>query len=250
MFKAYALAGLAAVLPGCATPAAAWKGRVEWPNEYSGKKLVPFMEAGAALAAAAAIRELVRQSLATDPGLFWGCSSPEQGLDVAVYGGPTPGLYYVMLEERFDRCGGPRYRVLDWWHVYAVTPQGEVVAEAPPPAEDAFIPPVAPSSPPSPPEQAPPPAAPAPSTGADTPAPSPSLAPAPMPAPAPEASPPAEPSPAPPSAPPAPSIPEPDSTRPKALEGVPTTRSVLPSNSIALNPPEVGQGLGPSVRIA
>lgn len=215
MLKEYALAGLAAVLPGCATPAAAWKGQVEWPNDYSGKKLVPFMEAGAALAATAAIRETVRQGLATDSGLFWGCSSPEQGLDVAVYRGPTPGLYYVMLEERFDRCGGPRYRVLDWWHVYAVTPQGEVVAEAPlPPAEEAVAPPVAPSTPPPPPEQTLPPAAPPPSPEANTPAPPP--LPTPAPTPTPEVPPPAGPAPvSPPPASSAPSTPKPDSTRPE-----------------------------------
>jgi hypothetical protein len=102
------------------------------------------MEAGAALAAAGAIRDLVRTN--TDPGLFWGCSSPEQGLDVAVFTGPTQGLYYVVVEQRFHRCGGPSGRVLDWRHVYAVTPQGEVVAEAPPRGEV----PDSSSSPPSP----------------------------------------------------------------------------------------------------
>lgn len=214
MLKAYALAGLAAVLSGCVTPAPAWKGNVEWPDDYSGKNIVPFMEAGAALASAAAIREVVRQNLAMDPGLFWGCSSPEQGLGVAVYRGPTPGLYYVMLEERFDRCGGPRYRVLDWWYVYAVTPQGQVVAEAPPPpAEDDFFSPAPPSSPP-PPTESPPPPAPHPGEGTETLAAAPS--PAPAPASAPEASSPADPSPAsPPTAPSAPSTPEPATSSPE-----------------------------------
>ncbi|WP_324960584.1 hypothetical protein [Archangium sp.] len=153
MIKARVIAGLAAVLPGCVVPAAAWKGKVEWPgDEQSIKTIIPSTEAGAALAAAAAIREMVRTN--TDPGLFWGCSSPEQGLDVAVFTGPTPGLYYVALGQHFNRCGGPRGRVLDWWYVYAVTPQGEVVAEAPlPPGE--------------------PPAAPPPKTEGDTPAPTP-----------------------------------------------------------------------------
>ncbi|KFE72179.1 hypothetical protein DB31_0440 [Hyalangium minutum] len=149
MIKAYALAGLAVVLPGCAVPSSAWKGKVEWPNDYPSKNIIPFMEAGAALAAAAAIQEMIKTH--PHPHLFRGCSSPEQGLEVAVFGGPTPGLYYVMLEERFDRCGGPRYRVLDWWHVYAVTPQGEVVAEAPQPQwtwEDAGAAPSPPAPPP------------------------------------------------------------------------------------------------------
>lgn len=196
MLKAYALAGLVAMLPGCAAPAKAWKGKVEWPDDYSGKNIVPFMEARAALAAAAAVREMVRTN--PFPNLFWGCATPEQGLDVAVYTGPTPGLYYVKVIQRFDRCGGPYVRVLDGWYLYAVTPQGEVVAEAPyPPEEDTSASPL-PSSPPPPPEQTPPPAAPPPSPGADTPAPTPPSAPAPA------APPPAEPSPtSPPPVPPA-----------------------------------------------
>jgi hypothetical protein len=194
MLKACALAGLAAVLPGCAGHTATWKEAVVWPGEDdpSVKAIVPFTEAGAALAAAGAIRELV--STNTEPRLFRGCSSPEQGLDVAVFTGPTPGLYYVVLDEHFNRCGGPRGRVLDWWYVYAVTPQGQVVARAPiPPGE----PPAAPLPHPSPPlpEQVPPPAA-APATGADTPAsapqpsPSPAVSPSPSPAPPSPASPP------------------------------------------------------------
>jgi hypothetical protein len=135
MIKVCALAALAAMLPGCVRPAASWKGEVKWPeteqDEQSVKTLIPAAEAGAALAAAAAIREMVRTN--PFPGLFQGCSSPEQGLDVAVFTGPTPGLYYVVLGQRFDRCGGSPARVLDGNYAYAVTPQGEVVEEAPPP---------------------------------------------------------------------------------------------------------------------
>jgi hypothetical protein len=129
------LAVVLAVLSGCVAPAAAWKGQVEWPDEQSARLVVPAMEAGAALAAAAAIREMIESN--PYPHLFAGCASPEQGLDAAVFTGPTPGLYYVVLEERFDRCGGPRGRVLDWWHVYAVTPQGEVVGQSPHPPDEA-----------------------------------------------------------------------------------------------------------------
>jgi hypothetical protein len=202
MIKVCALAALAAMLPGCAVPAASWKGPVVWPetgrDEQSVKTLVPLVEAGAALAAAAAIREMVRTN--PFPGLFEGCSSPEQGLDVAVFTGPTPGLYYVVVDEHFNRCGGPRGRVLDWHYVYAVTPQGEVVAEAPPPRGE---PPAAPPQSPPPPEQTPPPAAPPENTGAGTPPPTPPPATSPPPSPA--APPPAAPSPA--SSPSAPSRP-------------------------------------------
>jgi len=171
MIKACALAGLAAVLPGCVVPATSWKGTVEWPeDEQTIKTIVPPTEAGAALAAAGAIREMVRTN--PFPRLFQGCSSPEQGMDVAVFTGPTPGLYYVVLEQRFHRCGGPSGRVLDWRYVYAVTPQGEVVAEAPPPRGE---PPAASPPRPSPPspEPTPQPAAPPPETGSGTPAPTP-----------------------------------------------------------------------------
>lgn len=166
MLGAYALT----VLSGCITPTAAWKGPVEWPNDYSGKNIVPFTEAGAALAAAGAIREMVRQNLATDPGLFWGCTSPEQGLDVAVFTGPTPGLYYVLVDQRFDRCGGSRGRVLDGWYEYAVTPQGEVVAEASPRAAEEDSAPVAPPNTPPPTEALPTPITPPSAPDAEDPA--------------------------------------------------------------------------------
>ncbi|ATB28950.1 hypothetical protein MEBOL_002399 [Melittangium boletus DSM 14713] len=135
MFKAHALAMLAVVLGGCAIPGAAWKGQVEWPDDDSRKNLVPFTEAEAAIAAAAAVREMV--SANPYPDLFSGCSTPAQGLDVAVYTGPTLGLYYVLVDQRFDRCGGPSVRVLDGWYEYAVTAQGEIVGKAPPPPADA-----------------------------------------------------------------------------------------------------------------
>jgi hypothetical protein len=135
MLKALALTGLTAVLSGCAARAPAWKGKVEWPTEDTARLVGQPMEAGAAFAAAGAVREMVRTN--PYPDLFHGCTSPEQGLDVVVFAGPTPGLYYVVLHQRFNRCGGPAVRVLDGWYSYAVTPQGEVVAEAPPPsAED------------------------------------------------------------------------------------------------------------------
>jgi len=132
--KLYVLAGLAAVTSGCALTASSWKGAVEWPDEYSAKLVASPMEAGAVIAAASAVREMIR--INPHPRLFSGCSSPEQGLDVSVFTGPTAGLYYVVMHSRFDRCGGPVERVLDGWDAFAVTPQGEVVAKAPPPEAD------------------------------------------------------------------------------------------------------------------
>jgi hypothetical protein len=155
------------LLPGCATHTLSWRGTVEWPEDDNRvKTIVPLTEAAASVAAAAAIREMV----STNPhrGLFWGCTSPAQGLDVAVFTGPTKGLYYVLLEQRFHRCGGPSGRVLDWYYLYAVTPEGEVVARADPsPATEDSGPPAAqaPAPEPSPPAEAMPPPASQPSNG-------------------------------------------------------------------------------------
>ncbi|AFE07436.1 hypothetical protein COCOR_07270 [Corallococcus coralloides DSM 2259] len=129
MRKALLLSGLIALTGGCVRHKPSWTGEVQWPDERSSASVLPFTEAGAAVAAAGALREVIRTN--PHPQLFHGCTSPEQGLDIAVFTGPTTGLYYVAVEQRFSRCGGPNGRVLDWWQVYAVTPQGEVVAKAP-----------------------------------------------------------------------------------------------------------------------
>lgn len=199
MNKVYALAVLTAVLSGCSLTAAAGRRQIEWPGEASTQLIVPLTEAGAAIAAAAASREMVRTN--PYPDLFWGCSSPEQGLDVVVFKDLSSGLYYVSVNQRFNRCGGPRVRVLDGYYEYAVTPQGEVVAEVLLPEEAPVSPPPGPASP----EQASPPTAPLPNTRADTPAPAPSLTAPPS---APEAPPPATPA-APPPSPAAPGTPAP-----------------------------------------
>jgi hypothetical protein len=130
LLRFHAFVALTGILGGCATRTTAWKAEVEWPDETSAQLVAPSVEAGAALAAAAALREMMGRN--PYPDLFSGCSSPEQGLNVAVFKYPKTGLYYVMVHQRFDRCGGPRVRVLDGLYAYAVTPQGEVVAEGPP----------------------------------------------------------------------------------------------------------------------
>ncbi len=143
MFKAHAVAMLSMVLGGCALfPRPPWEGPIEWPEEGARKELVPFAHAEAVVAAAAALRAMVKEN--PYPDLFVGCSTPEQGLDVAVFTGPTPGLYYVLVDQRFDRCGGPTVRVLDGWYEYAVTARGEVVGKAPPPPGDMEMPALAP----------------------------------------------------------------------------------------------------------
>ncbi|TSC22813.1 hypothetical protein FOF48_32285 [Corallococcus sp. Z5C101001] len=147
--------GLLLVMSGCRHPSAVWKGVVEWPDARSARPVTSPMPAGAAQAAVGAVREFVRTQ---PPRLFSGCSHPEDGLNVSLFTGPTPGLYYVLLDPDFERCEGPRRRILDGWFFYAVTPHGDVVAESPgPPDEGADIepPPQAPA--PRNPSQEPPP---------------------------------------------------------------------------------------------
>lgn len=127
--KLYALGVIVGVLSGCTVRPPSWQGTVEWPDEQTAQLVAPSVEAGTALAAAAAIREMIQRN--PYPDLFAGCASPEQGLNVAVFSYPKTRLYYVVVHQRFDRCGGPRVRVLDGAYAYAVTPQGEVVAERP-----------------------------------------------------------------------------------------------------------------------
>ncbi|NOK14948.1 hypothetical protein HNS30_38645 [Corallococcus exercitus] len=156
-------AGCIAMLAGCAARPTAWKTPIEWPDGTSATLVGQPMEAGAVVAAAGAVREFIRTN--PDPTLFQGCASPEQGLAVAVFTGQAQGLYFVAVHQDFRRCGGPRIRVLDAWDAYAVTPQGEVIAKAPPPAGDASfaVPPPAPDAQ-TPPPDAPPPAPEAPAT--------------------------------------------------------------------------------------
>lgn len=83
------------------------------------------MDGGAALAASVVIREVV-QSLGPQSDLFARCPSPAEALDVRVT--RWRGLYYVYVDERFDRCGGARNRIPGWFESYAVSPVGEVLA--------------------------------------------------------------------------------------------------------------------------
>ncbi|WP_434383290.1 hypothetical protein [Melittangium boletus] len=134
--RVWGLVALVAMQGGCILWRPAPQRQVVWPDERTASLVGSPMEAGAVIAAAAAVREMVARN--DSERLFHGCSSPQKGLDVAVFKQAESDLYFVVLHQRFDRCGGPRSRVLDGWYEYAVTETGEVVAEAPPEAvEDA-----------------------------------------------------------------------------------------------------------------
>lgn len=107
---------------------------VQWPTPEELAKLQPVasevngeINGEAALVAAAAIRETAR--LWSGQGLFEGCPTPAAGLSATVYA--WKGHYYVSIAQRFERCGGKRFRMLDWWEAFAVSPEGQVLARQP-----------------------------------------------------------------------------------------------------------------------
>lgn len=117
----------ALVCVGCSSTATAHKpgGGVEWPGRRDASDITNLgaVDGGAALAASAAIREVVRR---VGPELFSKCPSPAAALDARVF--KWRDVYYVTVDERFDRCGGARSRFPDWFESYAVSPTGVVLA--------------------------------------------------------------------------------------------------------------------------
>lgn len=121
----------ALVCTGCATTTTATAqkpgGSVEWPGRRDASDITSLgsVDGGAALAASAAIHEVV-QRLGPTSELFARCPSPAQALDARVY--KWRDVYYVTVDERFDRCGQARSRFPDWFESYAVSPAGVVLA--------------------------------------------------------------------------------------------------------------------------
>lgn len=121
---------------GCAVLAPLFGARehpVEWPTPEQLAALPPVpsdedeFNGQAVMAAAAAIQETTR--LWSDQGLFEGCSTPALGLGAVVHA--WKDSYYVTVTQRFDRCGGKRFRMLDWWESFMVSPEGRVLARQP-----------------------------------------------------------------------------------------------------------------------
>lgn len=117
------------VCVGCASTTTAQKpgGGVEWPGRRDASDITNLgaVDGGAAVAASAAIREVV-QRVGPESELFSKCPSPAAALDARVF--KWRDVYYVTVDERFDRCGGTRSRFPDWFESYAVSPAGVVLA--------------------------------------------------------------------------------------------------------------------------
>lgn len=104
---------------------------VEWPSPEALGALQPLasddkaeLNGQAVLVAAAALQETLH--LWSEQRLFEGCPAPALGLGAVVY--PWKEHYYVHITQRFDRCGGKRFRMLDWEEAFLVSSEGRVLA--------------------------------------------------------------------------------------------------------------------------
>lgn len=97
---------------------------IRWP-----KDLQPLarLDGPAVLAAHAALQHV----LSRFPKEYAkGCTGSATSMDVVV--GQEGGLYFVQILRRADRCGWPRKHLeLDWFELYAVSPDGRVLVRYP-----------------------------------------------------------------------------------------------------------------------
>lgn len=99
---------------------------IRWPNDL---RPLAILDGPAILAAHAALQ----RTLARFPKEYAGaCSYSAKALEVVV--GQEEGLYFVRVNRRIDRCGRmtPGAKAsLDWFELYAVSPEGRVLARYP-----------------------------------------------------------------------------------------------------------------------
>jgi hypothetical protein len=108
-----------------ATPPSGPQG-IHWPDA-----LTPLatLDGPAVLAAHAALEKL----LARLPKEYAGtCEYSAKAMEVLV--GQEGGIYFVRINRRVDKCGwaAPGFNAdLDWFELYAVSPEGQVLARYP-----------------------------------------------------------------------------------------------------------------------
>ncbi|WP_426748217.1 hypothetical protein VZQ01_15385 [Myxococcus faecalis] len=98
---------------------------IPWPKDL---RPLATLEGPAVLAAHAALQQvLARFPKSPSPS----CESSAKSLDVVV--GQEAGLYFVRVDRRPERCGWPAGVTLelDWFELYAVSPDGRVLARHP-----------------------------------------------------------------------------------------------------------------------
>ena len=102
-----------------------WEG-VEWPEEM---RPLATLDGPAVVAAHAALQRLLerfqREGVKT-------CAYSAKAMEVMV--GEHKGVYFVQIHQRVERCGkfAPGFILVpDWFELYAVSPEGKVLARYP-----------------------------------------------------------------------------------------------------------------------
>lgn len=102
-------------------------GGIRWPEEV---KVLTTLDAPAVVAAHAALQHLLARFAKEGES---GCGYSPKGLELIV--GEGDGLYLVRIEQRMDKCGWkvpPGFSTeMDWFELYAVSPEGKVLARYP-----------------------------------------------------------------------------------------------------------------------
>jgi hypothetical protein len=111
-------AGIAAPPPGAADS-------IRWPENL---RPLATLDGPAVLAANAALQRV----LSRFPKEYAGaCEYSARSMEVVV--GQEGGLYFVRIDRRADKCGwAPGFNLeFDWFELYAVSPEGRVLARYP-----------------------------------------------------------------------------------------------------------------------
>ncbi|WP_240486830.1 hypothetical protein [Hyalangium minutum] len=102
-------------------------GGIRWPEDV---KVLTTLDAPAIVAAHAALQHLLARFAKEGES---GCGYSPKGLELIV--GEGDGLYLVRIEQRMDKCGWkvpPGFSTeMDWFELYAVSPEGKVLARYP-----------------------------------------------------------------------------------------------------------------------
>ncbi|MFP2930285.1 hypothetical protein ACLESO_34835 [Pyxidicoccus sp. 3LG] len=101
-------------------------GGIEWPDEL---RPLATLDGPAVLAANAALQQLLA-SLPKEHAKS--CAHSAKAMEVIV--GEQGGLYFVQINQRVEKCGrfAPGFNLtLDWFELYAVSPDGKVLARYP-----------------------------------------------------------------------------------------------------------------------
>jgi len=99
---------------------------IDWPDDV---RPLAILDGPAVLAAHAALQQLLSR-LPKEPA--GSCSHSAKAMEVVV--GQEAGLYFVRINQRVEKCGGfaPGFNLtLDWFELYAVSPEGKVLARYP-----------------------------------------------------------------------------------------------------------------------